>query len=60
LDIAGEDGFALLPKSIITKVIKKYCTLSKAFFYSQLKELKESGIISKVKLQWRINMEALL
>ncbi|MCI2525184.1 Crp/Fnr family transcriptional regulator, partial [Listeria monocytogenes] len=26
----------------------------------QLKELKEAGIISKVKLQWRINMEALL
>ncbi|ADB67075.1 Crp/Fnr family transcriptional regulator [Listeria monocytogenes] len=60
LDIPVEDGVAVLPKSISTTVIKNYCTLSKAFFYSQLKELKEAGIISKVKLQWRINMEALL
>lgn len=60
LDIDVENGVASLPKAISTTVIKNYCTLSKAFFYSQLKELKEAGIISKVKLQWRINMDALL
>lgn len=60
LDIEVENGVASLPKAISTTVIKNYCTLSKAFFYSQLKELKEAGIISKVKLQWRVNMDALL
>ncbi|MBC1999118.1 Crp/Fnr family transcriptional regulator [Listeria marthii] len=60
LDIDVENGVAALPKAISTTVIKNYCTLSKAFFYSQLKELKEAGIISKVKLQWRVNMDALL
>ncbi|HCJ4363201.1 TPA: Crp/Fnr family transcriptional regulator, partial [Listeria innocua] len=51
---------AIIPKAVSTTVIKNYCTLSKAFFYSQLKELKEAGIISKVKLQGHVNMEALL
>lgn len=60
LDIEVENGVASLPKAISTTVIKNYCTLSKAFFYSQLKELKEAGIISKVKLQWCVNMDALL
>ncbi|MBF2631764.1 Crp/Fnr family transcriptional regulator [Listeria seeligeri] len=60
LDIQPEDGVAIIPKAVSTTVIKNYCTLSKAFFYSQLKELKEAGIISKVKLQWHVNMEALL
>ncbi|MBC1376369.1 Crp/Fnr family transcriptional regulator [Listeria farberi] len=60
LDIQLVDGIAILPKAISTTVIKNYCTLSKAFFYSQLKELKEAGIISKVNLQWHIDMEALL
>ncbi|EQC0676815.1 Crp/Fnr family transcriptional regulator [Listeria innocua] len=60
LDIQPEDGVAIFPKAVSTTVIKNYCTLSKAFFYSQLKELKEAGIISKVKLQWHVDVEALL
>ncbi|MBC1338747.1 Crp/Fnr family transcriptional regulator [Listeria innocua] len=60
LDIQPEDGVAIFPKAVSTTVIKNYCTLSKAFFYSQLKELKEAGIISKVKLQWHVNVDALL
>ncbi|MBM5720727.1 Crp/Fnr family transcriptional regulator [Listeria ivanovii] len=53
------DGIATLPKPISTTIIKNYCTLSKAFFYSQLKELKEAKIISKVHSQWQIDMNAL-
>ncbi|HBM4133585.1 TPA: Crp/Fnr family transcriptional regulator [Listeria innocua] len=60
LDIQPEDGVAIFPKAVSTTVIKNYCTLSKAFFYSQLKELKEAGIISKVKLQLHVDVEALL
>ncbi|PZF88602.1 Crp/Fnr family transcriptional regulator [Listeria ivanovii] len=53
------DGIATLPKPISTTIIKNYCTLSKAFFYAQLKELKEAKIISKVHSQWQIDMNAL-
>ncbi|WP_048626891.1 Crp/Fnr family transcriptional regulator [Listeria ivanovii] len=53
------DGIATLPKPISTTIIKNYYTLSKAFFYAQLKELKEAKIISKVHSQWQIDMNAL-
>ncbi|MBC1483186.1 Crp/Fnr family transcriptional regulator [Listeria sp. FSL L7-1485] len=59
LNIDIIDGVATLPKSITTTLIKNYCTLSKAFFYSQLKELNALGIITKVDAKWQINMIAL-
>ncbi|EFS01384.1 conserved hypothetical protein [Listeria seeligeri FSL N1-067] len=33
--------------------------MSKAFFYAQLKELKDVGIISIIQSKWQINMHAL-
>ncbi|MEE9724377.1 Crp/Fnr family transcriptional regulator [Listeria seeligeri] len=59
LDIEIVDGLATLPKVISTTIIENYCTLSRAFFYAQLKELKDAGIISKVQSKWQINMHAL-
>ncbi len=59
LDVEIVDGLATLPKAISTTIIKNYCTLSKAFFYAQLKELKDVGIISIIQSKWQINMHAL-
>lgn len=54
-------AFALetLVKLHNVEIVDDLATLPKAFFYAQLKELKDAGIISKVQSKWQINMHAL-
>ncbi|EII4617359.1 Crp/Fnr family transcriptional regulator [Listeria monocytogenes] len=59
LDIKVTEGIAILPSEIRTTVLLNYCHISKAHFYSQLKELKENSIIYKAHSQWQIDMDAL-
>ncbi|EAC4365881.1 Crp/Fnr family transcriptional regulator [Listeria monocytogenes] len=59
LDLKVIEGIAILPPEICTTIILNYCHISNGYFYSQLKELKEATIISKVHSQWQIDINAL-